>query len=63
MTRRKSPHILKHPARTLDELRRLLAGAPSVSQVQPVAAVLTGRGLPVLRLYEGPPRLRLFRAV
>jgi hypothetical protein len=55
------PAALKHPLARLEELRRTLAGASNVSAVFLLVPGADCRGLPVLRLCGGPPRLRLHR--
>jgi hypothetical protein len=55
------PAALKHPLARLEELRRKLAGASNVSAVFLLVPGADCRGLPVLRLCGGPPRLRLHR--
>jgi hypothetical protein len=55
------PDAPKHPLARLDELRRLLAGATNVSAVYLLVTDAAGPGLPALRLYGGPLRLRLHR--
>jgi hypothetical protein len=54
--------VLKHPLARLEELRRTLAGARNVSAVFLLLPGADRRGLPVLRLCGGGPRLRLTRA-